>query len=236
MRDQYVGDIGDYVKYGLLRALAPAPKKLGVIWYKTAGGQQGSDGRYTEYLHAPKTYREGDAILFDTLHKLICEGNKRNIAEVEQSVLPDAYCFSRIIENNAREKWFADACDKVKSCDLVFADPDNGLTIEKSVSDKHISLDEIKRLSGKFNSVIIYHHQTRRKGGHKCEIEFWQNELNAKTGKRVSSIRAAAYSPRTFFLVTDDAGMKKRFKQFSDKWKFILKPNREIPHYYKPLN
>ena len=32
MQNRYVGDIGDYVKYGLLRALADG-RQLGVAWY-----------------------------------------------------------------------------------------------------------------------------------------------------------------------------------------------------------
>ena len=32
MQDCYVGDVGDFVKYGLLRALSDG-KRLGVAWY-----------------------------------------------------------------------------------------------------------------------------------------------------------------------------------------------------------
>ena len=34
MRDRYVGDIGDYAKYGLLRAIGKG-NRLGVAWYRS---------------------------------------------------------------------------------------------------------------------------------------------------------------------------------------------------------
>ena len=33
MQNQYVGDIGDFGKYGLLRAISGDPLRLGVVWY-----------------------------------------------------------------------------------------------------------------------------------------------------------------------------------------------------------
>lgn len=33
MQDRYVGDIGDFGKYGLLRALCAHDLSLGVVWY-----------------------------------------------------------------------------------------------------------------------------------------------------------------------------------------------------------
>lgn len=68
MRDQYVGDIGDYVKLGLLRLLKANRKanRLGVIWYKTGGSDVNNDGRHTEYLHDPKN-KKYDPRLFGKL-------------------------------------------------------------------------------------------------------------------------------------------------------------------------
>ena len=38
MKNQYVGDIGDYGKYGLLRFLAEKGIRIGVNWYLTENG------------------------------------------------------------------------------------------------------------------------------------------------------------------------------------------------------
>ena len=48
MQDQYTGDIGDFIKYTLLRELG-AGRRLGVAWYLCPDGGSG-DGKHTEYL------------------------------------------------------------------------------------------------------------------------------------------------------------------------------------------
>ena len=50
MKNQYVGDIGDYGKYGLLRFLAKNGIKIGVNWYVTENDGS-SDGKFIEYLN-----------------------------------------------------------------------------------------------------------------------------------------------------------------------------------------
>lgn len=49
MKNQYVGDIGDYGKYGLLRFLANHGICIGVNWYLTENDES-SDGKFTDYL------------------------------------------------------------------------------------------------------------------------------------------------------------------------------------------
>lgn len=40
MKNQYVGDIGDYGKYGLLRFLASYGIKIGVNWFLTENDEE----------------------------------------------------------------------------------------------------------------------------------------------------------------------------------------------------
>ena len=40
MKNQYVGDIGDYGKYGLLRFLASNGIKIGVNWFLTENDEE----------------------------------------------------------------------------------------------------------------------------------------------------------------------------------------------------
>ena len=230
MRDQYAGDIGDYVKYGLLRTLAPT--KSGVIWYKTAGDEQGNDGRHTGYLHAPQKYRDLDCDLFDKLRCMVCIDKNRSIAQVEcRSILPSGTIFFSETVSDNRKKWFENALQKMKSCEVIFVDPDNGLTENVTPTKKHISLKEVQALSKKA-SVLIYHHQTRYKGGHEAEIKYWQKKLSRATHKRVSAIRSGAYSPRVFFLVTECKQWEEKFQKFSNVWHTVLQKNKNIPHYY----
>ena len=49
MKNQYVGDVGDYGKYSMLRAFTDAGIKVGVNWYLTSDDGT-TDGKFTSYL------------------------------------------------------------------------------------------------------------------------------------------------------------------------------------------
>ena len=69
MKNQYVGDIGDYSKLGLLRAINKADFSLGINWYLTPDELSHSktitDGKYTDYLK--KNCDTSDTELFQHL-------------------------------------------------------------------------------------------------------------------------------------------------------------------------
>ena len=44
MRHEYVGDIGDFGKYALLKALAGNDLTLGVVWYLNVVNESNNDG------------------------------------------------------------------------------------------------------------------------------------------------------------------------------------------------
>lgn len=52
MKDQYVGDIGDYAKFSLLRALAEG-RRGGIAWYQTPDDAT-SHGSHRAYLDRPE--------------------------------------------------------------------------------------------------------------------------------------------------------------------------------------
>ena len=70
MKDKYFGDINDYRKYGLLRALTqPRGFKIGMCWLRTApDGRQ--DGEARRYLEQPEQWRHRDPSLYDSMRRL----------------------------------------------------------------------------------------------------------------------------------------------------------------------
>src|SRR5262245_49168756 len=54
MQDRYVGDVGDYAKYALLKALAGDPSstkiRLGVVWCRFPDESHNQDGKHIAYL------------------------------------------------------------------------------------------------------------------------------------------------------------------------------------------
>lgn len=226
MQDRYVGDIGDFVKYGLLRAIRGG-KCLGVAWYLHPNEGPVGDGRHTAYLRDPDKWRHLDAELFDALGELIPD--RRSVANIQESgILGDAvFVADRLagddIEHGNHERWRQQWFDRTRSqlteCDLVFADPDNGLFPDArfdptgSKNAKRIPLREAMGLA-EGRAAVIYHHNTRYKGGHLNEILCWKHHLPRGT----MAYWWRRWSNRTFFIINPDNGMRRRLHEFVDRW------------------
>ena len=168
MQNQYVGDIGDFGKYGLLREIFGRPEvpesgcglRLGVAWYLSED-KQGSGGNLTDYPNL----RECDPYLYDGLKHLIESGN-RTVAEVERSrILPNDTAYHKVLfSSNTRTKWFKDTLKETECADVVFVDPDNGVASENTPlgSAQHVLPYELERFFERGQSLVIYHHLTRQ--------------------------------------------------------------------------
>ena len=228
MQGRYVGDIGDYVKYALLRAIT-GHKCLGVAWYLHPDGGPSGDGGYTTYLKRPDNWKHLDEPLFVRLEELVNGGSRTVRAVQESEILGAKTVFSDqsldvakvAIKDryNWRGKWFECVQSELRDCDLVFADPDNGLFPDEQfkpsqkVNAKRIPLCEAKKLS-KDRAAVIYHHNTRRKGGHLVEIRGWMEKLPGCT----FAFRFRRWSPRTFFIFNPDDEIRNRLIEFARRW------------------
>jgi len=226
MQDRYVGDIGDFVKYGLLRAIRGS-RRLGVAWYLHPDGGPAGDGRHTDYLQHRGEWRHLDAELFDALAKLIPD--QRSVANIQNSgILGDGLFAADRLDIAAvrvrdrerwRQKWFDRTRSRLTDCDLVFADPDNGIIPDdrfnprRQESAKRIPLFEAMGLA-EGRAAVVYHHNTRLKGGHLNEILCWKRHLPPGTmayyWRRVSN--------RTFFIINPDDEMRQRLHEFVNRW------------------
>ena len=233
MQDRYVGDIGDFVKYALLRVVT-GESKLGVAWYLHPNESASADGRHTDYLALPAEWRCLDEDLFDGLKKIV-ESTRRSVTAVEASkVLPDVVFADERLDiakvpvscrSSWRRIWFEGVQRRLDGCDVVFADPDNGLlpdsrfqpTVKRSA--KSIPEQEVRDLSAG-RPMVVYHHNTRRKGGHRAEIADWQSRLPG----RVYAYYWRRWSNRTFFLVNGDSRTVARLGTFAKRWD----PNGEL--------
>ena len=81
MQNKYVGDVGDFGKYGLLRFLCgmhhpDGPQhmlRLGVHWYLQKDENDKSDGRLVSYLTGSPQYREALRACDEELHEMLYE-------------------------------------------------------------------------------------------------------------------------------------------------------------------
>ena len=225
MQDRYTGDIGDYIKYALLRALSPG-LKLGVAWYLYPDENHNSDGKHIRYLDEPQRWRHLDPVLFDSLKQTVV--TSRSVSVIEKAGVLDATFSSVLLDHGAhhhsvrgklRDEWFANVQTELADCDIVFADPDNGL-IDNGPHrrntrkfGKQIPIGEAKALATG-RTAVIYHHNSRFPGGHELEIDHWSRQL----GPNTIAVRANAYSCRTFFIVSLTPTIIERAREFADRW------------------
>jgi hypothetical protein len=168
VQHRYVGDVGDFVTYGLLRVLCEAGiGRLGVVWYLVADETHNADGRHVSYLRAGNRIGQGlrvcDAGLFDTMQAIVDCG-RRNVAAVERcQVLPAGTRFySAPLERAHRHSWFDGALQATRHCDAVFLDPDNGIAFgSPPVPEKYAHVDELTPFAQRGQSLIVYQHADR---------------------------------------------------------------------------
>lgn len=168
MKHQYVGDVSDYRKYGLLRALSwGGANRIGVCWMLTPSDGS-SDGGKLAYLQQPDRYRHFDPELFDTLAHAADEPDRRRLQSIENSgAIAGAAYFNELLPDELSGRAaFMDRCQSAfHGAELVFFDPDNGLEASLSKgrknSSKYLYLDELAAFYATGKSVLIYQHFPR---------------------------------------------------------------------------
>ena len=170
MQNRYVGDIGDYLKLGILRALSPG-YRLGVAWWLFPDESHNGDGRHISYLNRPDQWRHFDPDLFDTLHEIVSSGQRHvHALEAAAGAVPGAAFASEFIpggrpiarRQQVRHEWLRSIRRRLEAADLLFLDPDKGLepacfrpTAAKS--GKSIMISEVSELVRPGRCLIVYY-------------------------------------------------------------------------------
>lgn len=230
MRDNYVADIGDFGKYILLDELIGQSNriaKLGINWYYTDHMESpNGDGGHIAYLDASITdnsrYRSCSPELYDKLAMIIREG-KRTVAEIESgNVLPRGTIFySAPIPYSGndpsdrirlRRIWFQQSLNILEDADILFLDPDNGISLDDSIKGKplgmkYVFLDEIKKYYGCGKSLIVYNHRDRRPR-HEYEMKILNNREFVSSHNDIKVLRFRRVSVRDYIFI-----IQKRHRQ-----------------------
>ena len=189
MQDKYVGDIGDFGKYTLLKGLC-APKSmnggpqlsLGLVWYLVPDDGREGDGSLTQYPELESC----DRVLFTQLQEIAANKEARMVKSIrEKGVLPPDTIFyekpltfdgmppigpaAREARLTLRRKWVDEALDKTGGCHVVFVDPDKGLEVP-SVQPHHkrgpqyVFFCELRRYVARERrpSLVIYQHMSHQ--------------------------------------------------------------------------
>lgn len=169
MKNQYFGDVNDYRKYGLLRVLSSvAQLPVGVCWLLTPDDGR-TDGEFRRYLEEPSRWRAYDPELYDQLRALLTPGVPRLVGHARRwDLVPSATYYEEVLEDEVqrRRQYFEGAWTALKTCPILFFDPDNGIEVpSKRVgakdSSKYIYWREIERAYNSGHSLVVYQHFAR---------------------------------------------------------------------------
>lgn len=207
MQERYAGDIGDFGKFALLKALFAVGFKIGVNWYRTSpqSFEKQDDGKY----HIPQKYFSCNQQLAETLSTIShLPIEQRTIYKLQIAKLVDAVWFSdQVPFKEERLTWHCRAISMLSICDIVFLDPDNGLLV-KSVgkgsarSVKYVFPEEVADYIAQGVSVVFYNHRSRKKEDvYFSEIKERLYAQNRLQGCSFSKITFPKYSIRDYILI-----------------------------------
>jgi len=201
-----------------------------VAWYLHPDESPGGDGRHVEYLSRPDEFEELDPDLFAAMESLRGAGQRSSVRDVAESrilgnaVFADEPLDIRGVKTGDRTRWRQQWFERVRlqlsDCDMVFADPDNGLVSDtdfkpgRKESAKRLPVHEAICLAEQGRTVVIYHHNSRSRS-HRSEIRWWMSQLPGCA----YAFYWKRWSCRTFFIVNPDAATEQRLKGFAHKWR-----------------
>ena len=222
MRDQYVGDVSDVIKFAFLRALAGADKTLGVAWYYAPGDDGRPDGRHLEW-HDEPAWRQLD----EQLHTGLTSLRERSIAALEQAAIwrkNPLFHRDPMPTRAERSVWGTRKRNALDGADIVFLDPDTGIGKE---TKKHATFSEIRllRKPGRAIVVIIFPGKGKK---HDAQLRQLHERLavethaeNIVTLRTNVSVPTAVGSPfvvqrqRWFTLIDPDTELAARAQAFA---------------------
>ena len=231
MQDRYVGDLGDFGKYGLLKALcscresvAGPRSSLGVVWYLVPDEGHNQDGKYVQYLvpsaRNQEQFRSCDPVLYDVLGEIVCSG-RRSVASIrEREVLPAGtryydppLTFDGLSGSVAgvqwqrsefRSAWLEGALEFTAPCELVFMDPDNGFEVRVGAYEKRgPKYVFFTELMPYLDrgQSLVVYHHMSRRGPSTQQISERLTQIKDKLGRGAFALLYHRGSARAFFVI-----------------------------------
>lgn len=211
MKNQYTGDIGDYTKLGLLRAIEKSGFSIGLNWYLTPDEPERSktvnDGKYIAYLK--KACDVPDKKLYSAL-KQIVENGTRSVAEIERANLFQNTLFcNKMLEAKNRDEWHLEALKNLGHQEVVFLDPDNGLEVKSTKpgsknGNKYATYKEAADYYASGATIIIYNHRDRKPENTYLERFFRFKGMEETKSAKMFYLRASRYSVRDYLFLVQE--------------------------------
>jgi len=215
VNNQFVGDVGDYTKLGILRELEKAGFSIGINWYKTPDDPNKTGGSYTSFLNDIGNKPDPDLL------RILCEiKEKPRLRTIEMLMNSGLFrqakyydveleFYSDRDKKEKREEWHKQALGVLKSQDVVFLDPDNAFET-KHIKPHHkrgnlyAGYDEAADYYKAGSSVIVYNHLPMRSS----KEEFIKNRLRpvmnrlSANPKDIFYVEANRYQVRYYLFLS----------------------------------
>lgn len=169
MKNQYFGDVNDYLKYAILRAIAAQGLKIQVGWMLTED-DGGKHGNKRHYLKEPGEWRHFDPELFDFLKSRLDAGEPRRVELIEESgfILRAAFTSNPMPATpEQRKTYFLMLRSSGSDKQVIFLDPDVGIAsprqpLNEEKARAYVRLEEIADLHQRHGfSLLVYQHLPR---------------------------------------------------------------------------
>jgi hypothetical protein len=228
MQNRYAGDVGDFIKLGLLRHLAADDLSFGVNWYLTPDEAHNADGKHVTYVETEN--RKHASLAACDLDLMRClsgvVAGLRSVQALEDSgALPlGASSFAEVLDRSVnRQAWHERALAGLVGANAVFVDPDNGLASASGrPTIKHVLAGELADYAARGQSLVVYHHADRSA---KAEVQ-----AKAQLGRvacavgqvPVGTIIARRGSCRLFVVTASDGhlnALADRLRSFAELWR-----------------
>lgn len=212
MQNRYACDIGDFGKFGLLRALSAAGLSVGLQWYLVPDETHNEDGRHIAYLAQPK-FKACDEGLWLALNRIVAE-KRRGVSALEEAGIIRANYYSKPLSFTgksaterieSRNQWHREALTGLRGTDVVFVDPDNGLMTPSAAgtprSNKYVEPRELEDYYLQGASVVYYQHKARVKDDFYLEQH---RELLSRSGFKGATgmcLKFVPTSQRYYFFI-----------------------------------
>lgn len=217
MQNRYAGDVGDFMKLGLLRQLAAQPSDggtgltVGLNWYLAPDEGHNADGKHVTYLQPRNrqhhSLRACDPDLMRYLTQVVEHGRSVRALEECGAVPKNSPTHPEMLDPAAgtagRRQWHRRALDALAGADVAFVDPDNGIrsAAQGSKVHKFALIDELAGYAARDQSLVAYHHADRSADIHTQAQRRLQELATGVAQEPIGAIIARRGTCR-FFLIT----------------------------------
>lgn len=217
MQDRYAGDVGDFVKLGLLRHLG-SPRVIGgsglsvaLNWYLVPDENHNGDGRHIGYLQPTNPRHRQlaacDKDLIRRLGSITSSGRTVEALELSGALPAGTATYRRVLAPTAgpegRRQWHREALRKLAGASIIFADPDNGIRMSPGGPRNHkfALLAELADYASRGQSLVVYHHADRSADA-RTQAQRRLGELADAVGQQPVGAVIAHRGSCRFFLIS----------------------------------